>query len=42
MADQNLLTIPHLDRRALTRIFSLITVDRATGCWLWNGRLDAS
>ena len=35
MAD-GILTIPHLDRKALARIFSKIVVDPGTGCWLWT------
>jgi hypothetical protein len=33
------LTVPHLDRATLTRLFSKITVDPVTQCWLWTGAL---
>lgn len=38
MADQDYLTVPHLDRRVLRRLFSTIQVDPQTECWLWTGR----
>lgn len=42
MADQSYLTVPHLDRVQLARIFGNITVDSQTGCWVWRRRLDVA
>lgn len=36
MADAKFLTIPHLDRRTIARIFSKIVVEES-GCWFWTG-----
>src|SRR3990167_353041 len=36
MADLKYLTVPHLDRKALARIFSNIDIDRVAGCWNWR------
>jgi hypothetical protein len=38
MADPEYLTVPHLDRIRLRRLFKTITVDKHTGCWIWTGR----
>ncbi len=38
MANTQYLTVPHLDRRRLRRIFTTIRVDPVTGCWNWTGR----
>lgn len=37
MADQEYLTVQHLDRTTLARIFSKIRVNQTTGCWQWTG-----
>lgn len=36
MATEDYLTVPHLDRKSLARIFSKIVVNHATGCWEWQ------
>lgn len=37
MADENYLTIDHLDRKTIARLFSKIQINRETGCWDWTG-----
>lgn len=39
MAATKYLTVPHLDRKTLARIFRDITVNDR-GCWIWNGSRD--
>lgn len=39
MADQSYLTVPHLDRSALARLFSKIRIDPSNGCWIWTAAL---
>lgn len=40
MADFEYLTVPHLQRKHLRRLFSKIRVDKAKGCWEWTGGLN--
>ena len=40
MADRKYLTIPHLNRDHIRRIFEKIQIDPNTGCWLWTGSLS--
>lgn len=35
MADTDYLTVPHLDRKTLARIFANVTVS-ISGCWVWT------
>lgn len=41
MAIQDFLTVPCLDASTIDRIFSKITVDSNTECWIWEGSKDA-
>lgn len=34
------LTVPYLNTKTLTRIFSKVEVDRVTGCWNWTAALN--
>lgn len=36
MADTEYLTIGHIDRKQLAKLFGKIAIDKATGCWLWR------
>lgn len=36
MATAEYLTVSHLDRKTLTRLFSKITINPQTGCWEWQ------
>lgn len=36
MADVEYLTVTHLNRQEIRRIFSKIDIDAATGCWNWR------
>ena len=40
MAEIQYLTVPHLSIKEITRIFSKISVNEATGCWEWTGGLN--
>lgn len=35
------LTVPHLQRKHIRRIFSKIEVSKETGCWLWTASLNS-
>ena len=37
MAAAEFLTISHVNRSQLRRLFSKITIDCTTGCWIWTG-----
>jgi hypothetical protein len=36
LADHEYLTVPHLNRRELARVFSKIEINATTGCWEWT------
>lgn len=40
MADPEYLTVPHLDRTTITRIFSKIVIDNSSGCWNWTAAVN--
>jgi len=42
MTATGILTVPHLDRNTLARIFGRITISHETGCWLMAGCGHAS
>lgn len=37
MAASQYLTVPHLDRKTIARLFSRIHINPTTGCWEWTG-----
>src|SRR3990167_10081345 len=40
MADAKFLTVTHLDRTIIARLFLDIQIDTDTGCWIWTGSRD--
>lgn len=40
MAANEYLTVPHLDRKTIARLFSKIRVNPVTGCWEWIGAIS--
>lgn len=40
MSEPKFLTVEHLSTKDLQRIFSKISVDPISGCWLWNAGLN--
>lgn len=40
MADSEYLTVPHLGRKKIARLFSKISVDKVSGCWNWTAAIS--